>query len=165
MNISTHLLNLTSYNVWAQERIAQIIAEAGEEAGIKQQFSSFPTIRETLIHIWDAQAIWLDRINQVKITGWPGKTFKGNTQDAARLLVENCKAWLNYTQGLDNSQFDEVVDYVNLSGERHSETKAGIIAHVMNHSTYHRGQIITMLRGAGYTGMGSTDLITFLRLK
>ena len=38
------------------------------------------------------------------------------------------------------------------------------VCDVMNHSTYHRGQLVTLLRGAGFTALSTTDLISFYRL-
>jgi uncharacterized damage-inducible protein DinB len=38
-----------------------------------------------------------------------------------------------------------------------------ILFHVVNHGTFHRGQMITMLRELGYTSFPSQDLIAFTR--
>jgi uncharacterized damage-inducible protein DinB len=64
---------------------------------------------------------------------------------------------------LPDENFENGIDYTNIKGAPFSNKIMHIIAHVMNHSSYHRGQIITMLRGAGYTNPGSTDLIVYFR--
>jgi uncharacterized damage-inducible protein DinB len=37
-------------------------------------------------------------------------------------------------------------------------------SHVVNHSTYHRGQLVTLLRQTGFTQLSSTDLATYYML-
>ena len=50
-----------------------------------------------------------------------------------------------------------------MKGEPFTDSVEDTLFHVVNHSTYHRGQIITMLREAGETKVVSTDLIHYLR--
>jgi uncharacterized damage-inducible protein DinB len=38
-----------------------------------------------------------------------------------------------------------------------------MIVHVVNHGSYHRGQVATMLRQLGATPAQSTDMIAFFR--
>ena len=57
----------------------------------------------------------------------------------------------------------EQIDYKTMKGDAYSNTAEEILVHVINHGTFHRGQVITMLRELGFTQFPSTDLITFLR--
>ena len=66
--------------------------------------------------------------------------------------------------GIDDGGLTESVSYQNIRGQDFNNTVGQIIAHVMNHGTFHRGQIITMLRGAGYKDLKQTDLIAFFRV-
>lgn len=158
-----HLLSLANYNSWANRKIDGFIRSAGEERSALEQKSSFPTIRETLIHIWDAQSIWLDRLHGLPVTSWPGKSFQGSSSEAASSLVQNSDVWIDLVHTLDESTLKTKVYYTNITGDEFSNTWSQIISHVMNHGTYHRGQLVTMLRGAGLTALSSTDLITYYR--
>ena len=55
------------------------------------------------------------------------------------------------------------IQYKTLDGKSYFNSTEEVIMHCMNHGTYHRGQIITMLRQAGFTVVGSTDFIRFCR--
>jgi uncharacterized damage-inducible protein DinB len=158
-----HLVSLSEYNTWANKKIHQFIIDAGEDKCLIVQKSSFPTIHDTLIHIWDAQSIWLDRWHDIVFTTWPGKTFKGSTAEAALALVENSMVWADLVHSIDNEKFESVIHYRNIKGDEFASSCTQIIQHVMNHSTYHRGQLVTMLRGAGLTALASTDFISFCR--
>jgi len=158
-----YLIQLTEYNVWANRKMEGFVIAAGEANSILPQQSSFPTIRETVIHIWDAQSIWLDRLHNIEITDWPGKTFSGTTAEAVAALVANSTTWVDFVHSLDVAVLGKSVWYKNIKGDEFSNTYVQIIAHVMNHGTYHRGKLVTMLRGTGFTSLASTDLIGFLR--
>lgn len=67
-------------------------------------------------------------------------------------LVEKCKA-----------DYSGMVSYKTLDGKEFKNTVEEVVTHCMNHGTYHRGQLITMLRQAGHTKVGSTDYIRFAR--
>ena len=56
-------------------------------------------------------------------------------------------------------------NYKDTRGNSHTNTHWEMIMHCMNHSTYHRGQIVTILREGGVTTIPSTDLIAYLREK
>lgn len=159
-----HLQELCRYNVWANQKISGFIEGAGEERCLKKQDSSFGTIRETLIHILDAQHIWLERLQGRSPQVWHGATFSGSSLQAAAELVESSVNWEKFVDGIHDGGITEMVSYQNIRGQEFHNTVGQIIAHVMNHGTFHRGQIITMLRGSGYKDLKQTDLIAFFRV-
>jgi uncharacterized damage-inducible protein DinB len=154
------LHKLTSYNTWANEIICSFILKAPETADI-EVVSSFSSIKKTLLHIWDAQVIWHSRINGVSLSGFPGKDFKGTIDDACKGLIESSR---QLTALIAKHKNNSVINYKNLEGKAFQSSLEEIITHVVNHGTYHRGQLITLLRQCGYTDVGSTDYITFCRL-
>jgi uncharacterized damage-inducible protein DinB len=160
-----HLVTLVKYNHWANERICGFINEAGEKTADTELVSSFPTIRKTLFHLWDAQVIWMKRLRGESSNTWPSHNFTGSLKDAIDLLLHNSQDYILFVQGLKEDQFQNDVEFRSLDGTAYHNTVEEIIMHVMNHSTFHRGQLITMLRSAGFTSVGSTDLIRYFRSK
>ncbi|MBE9462657.1 DinB family protein [Dyadobacter subterraneus] len=79
------------------------------------------------------------------------------------LLNDNGTAWLDYIQGLDKQKFIEQIDYNNLAGQPFSNTIQDTLAHVVNHATYHRGQIVRRIRELGHIPP-STDYIQYARI-
>ncbi len=153
---------LFGYGSWAN---ALVLAAA--EALPPEQFdaaiaSSFPSLGATLAHMIGAEWIWLRR--------WLGESPPAPAWAAKPNLAE-LKAQLAaiesersaYLAGLSGADFDRVVPYRNLAGKPYSNLLSDLIRHVVNHSTYHRGQIATQLRQLGHTPP-STDLIAYVRL-
>lgn len=161
---SNHLNTLANYNFWANQKICSYILDAGEALADKETESSFPTIRKTLYHLWDAQAIWLKRLNGESPNSWPSHNFKGNLNDAIKLIEENSQALVDYTEALSENEIFNKIEFKATDGTPYYNTVQEILMHVMNHSTFHRGQLITMLRSVGFTNVGSTDMIRYFRL-
>lgn len=161
---SNHLNTLANYNFWANQKICSYILDAGETLADKETESSFPTIRKTLYHLWDAQAIWLKRLNGESPNSWPSHNFKGNLNDAIKLIEENSQALVDYTEALSENEIFNKIEFKATDGTPYYNTVQEILMHVMNHSTFHRGQLITMLRSVGFTNVGSTDMIRYFRL-
>ncbi|MBL0342179.1 MAG: hypothetical protein IPP71_15460 [Bacteroidetes bacterium] len=158
-----YFIRLANYNCWANQRICEFIVNAGEEVSMLKQNSSFSTIRETVFHIWDAESIWLNRMKKEPVTNWPSKKCIGSTREGCDLMVLGSHDFKTLIESFDVDKFDDTLPYFNIKGDPFHSTFTEIIAHVLNHSTFHRGQIVTMLRSAGFTDLQSTDLIAFYR--
>lgn len=154
---------LTQYNLWANKLICSYISEAGESKADKQLESSFPTIRKTLYHIWDAQVIWYKRLHGEPTNSWPSQNFNGTLEEAKNNFIQNSEEFVRFTENLDEKKAAATITYHSMDGTPFTNTVGEILMHVMNHGTYHRGQLITMLRAAGHSAVGSTDMVRFFR--
>lgn len=153
------------YTVWANSKAIDFLLASGNEALHKEQASSFSTLEKTAYRIYDAEYVWIKRIKGEPWMWPPSANLKVNSFD------EFCGVWKNiseellaFTQSLTETDLQKFVSYKNSKGEPFNTTIADCLMHCFNHSTYHRGQIITMLRGAGFTKVTSTDYISFIRL-
>jgi uncharacterized damage-inducible protein DinB len=162
-NYSCNILKLTQYNLWANRRISELVEEWDEEKFSREINSSFPSIKKTVLHIWDAQVIWTLRLYGKIIYSWPSKNFKGTKEELLTGFIHSSKELEEYVNTLKTDEEKAIIEYSNLKGEKFSTSISDIIIHCINHSTFHRGQIITMLRQTGKTELISTDYIIFLR--
>lgn len=153
----------TEYNLWANTRICNWINEAGTEIADRELPSSFPTIRKTLYHLWDAQAIWILRLKGESPNAWPSHSFTGSLLEATEAVKASSDEYVRFCAEMKENETTNTITFHSLDGSAYHNTIAEILLHVMNHSTYHRGQLITMLRTAGFTAVGSTDLIRYYR--
>jgi uncharacterized damage-inducible protein DinB len=158
-----HLLTLAEYNVWANKRITKFIEEAGELIADQNIPGSFPSIRKTLFHIWDAQEIWMKRLNGTSVNSWPSHHFTGTLHEALELFNEGSNEYVSFLKNIPENGHFTSVEFHSTDGTPYFNTIEEIISHVMNHSTFHRGQIVTMLRIAGFQNLTSTDLIRYYR--
>lgn len=108
-------------------------------------------------HILNAHRVWNNRIgSRQPIFGvWEIHPIQdcGNIDE------------MNYTHSLfilDNFDLNEVVNYTNTKGHTFNKSVRDILFHVINHSTYHRGQIATEFRQNGLEPL-VTDYIFYAR--
>lgn len=150
------------YNLWANESLIDRINEADSSTMDKKVKSSFDSIRKTLGHIYDAEKIWLNRLGGTSLANWPSQNLELFKPE---LLLNESQLLIDFVEKLNEQEFNKICTYENRSGEKFDQKVWEILMHVFNHSTYHRGQIITILREFGEESLPSTDLIRYLGLE
>ena len=153
--------DLLGYCEWANARVFAAAEAAAPEHLETPVASSFPSIRATLGHIVVAEWVWLRRWLGESPTALPFWVTESSLSELKAHLdaVEAERA--AYVEGLSDADLDRIVTYRLLSGESHADPLSGLIRHVVNHSTYHRGQVATQLRQLGRTPP-NTDLVAYL---
>jgi uncharacterized damage-inducible protein DinB len=113
-----------------------------------------------MAHIVGAESEWLRRLGRPApdLPVWPALA----PEDCARFLPALSDAWGALLGGPSADDLNRIVQYTNSKGERWSNTVADIVTHVTLHSSYHRGQIATLLGRAGES-VPYTDYIEFVR--
>jgi uncharacterized damage-inducible protein DinB len=94
---------------------------------------------------------------------WPSASFKGSKGDSLNGLIESSSELSAFILAKSKSFLSTRYAYKNMKGEPFENTYEDTLFHVVNHGTYHRGQVITMLREAGLKQLPSTDLIHYIR--
>ncbi|MEO8511980.1 MAG: DinB family protein [Ignavibacteria bacterium] len=153
----------TFYNYWANKKLINKLNAIPGELLSRELKSSFTTITKTILHMYDAETIWLKRLEGVSLTEWPSVHFKGSDEDALRALERSSFEIAEYVINVSDEKLHGESSFTSLNGKVHTMKGYDIIQHCMNHSTFHRGQIITMLRGLDINDLPSTDYIAYLR--
>ena len=151
------------YNAWANTKVAEFLANVDDKVLDAELKSSFPSIRKTILHLWDAEQIWLSRLQGSPKTTWPSESFNGTKEELLAGFVQGSKDIANFAASKDSAYLTSPVTYKNMAGKEFTSSVDEIFSHVVNHGTFHRGQLITMLRELGFTTFESQDLITYLR--
>lgn len=157
------LRQMVAYNEWANKKLCDKLRILSAEQLKTKIVSSFPSIIETVIHIHAAQSIWLERINRHPHPTFysPPATIETTTEIKA---LENSSASLVvFATTLNSTTTDQLISYKNIKGQVFENSLWQILHHVVNHATYHRGQIITMLRQLNETTIPATDSIVYFR--
>ncbi len=157
------LKTLVDFNYWARARIVDAVSALTPEQYTKPMGNSFSSVRDTLVHIYSAEWVWLSR--------WQGHS--PSTPIAADQWPELAaldSAWWEVEAGIrgfldaaGEEGIARVIEYKLISGQPGRSPFWQMLQHVVNHGTYHRGQITTLLRQLGVAPPKSTDLITFYR--
>ncbi len=159
----TDIQLLVDYNYWARDRLLAAVEALSPDAFTRDMGSSFGSVRDTLAHVYGAEWIWLARWRGEAPTALP---TPGQFPDVATLrrtwtaLEGEVRA---FVAGLDQAGRTRLCDYRLLSGQACTSPFGQMIQHVVNHGTYHRGQVVTMLRQMGAAGPQALDLIAFYR--
>ena len=160
------LLKYCEFNRWANEIILSVVdLETSDEMRDKEIVSSFASLRKTIYHLWDAEFIWLRRLKGESLDNWPSNNFTGNYSEAFREILNNDLYFIEYIKSLDEKKLSGLFTYKNVEGKTFTNPVWESVLHCMNHSTYHRGQIVTMLRQLGLIKIPATDFIAYCRRK
>lgn len=154
------IVHLYNYNRWANARTFDAAAKLTPEQFTEDMHSSHRSVRDTLAHILAAEWIWLER--------WNGTSPNGLLDPADFPTLESIRIRLNeveegcrgFVDGLTDQSLETVVAYTNTKGEVWKYPLGHMLQHVANHSSYHRGQVTTMLRQLGAEAV-SVDLLYY----
>jgi uncharacterized damage-inducible protein DinB len=150
------------YNLWANRKLTELLVTIDDERLNQLIISSFKSIRETVYHIWDAETIWLERLSNNEISSWPPSKIY-NLETPLNILINSSENLLKLIENASPNFLEIQTSYKDSKGNQYSTNNEEILHHVFNHSTLHRGQIITLLRQIGITQIPSTDFITYIR--
>lgn len=153
---------LFSFNAWANARTRTAIESLPEEQLYIDMKNSFGSIHGTVVHIVGAEDVWLQRIRGIDPAVFMKKE---NYPTYASVLEQWARVETGFSQFLSTVTDERLAQdliFHNLKGEHVSQKLWMALQHLVNHSTYHRGQITTLVRQAGGRPVG-TDLIAFYR--
>jgi uncharacterized damage-inducible protein DinB len=153
----------TQFNVWANQRLVDTLASLSDEQFNAPIVSSFPSVRTTFLHIWDAEALWLNRLNGISLEAFPSKTFQGDTQAVFDGVLNASKDFAYFVAAQPDVFFETTIQFKTISYGAGSQQAYEMIHHCMNHSTFHRGQLITLGRQLGLEKFPPTDFVYYLR--
>ena len=156
-------IELAAYNLWANSLIANTIAQIIDTDYRKHIGSSFASISQTVAHLYAAEQLWYNRFVQPEKAIWDEANFPQEQQAGLTAWIGASRQFANYATGLVPAQLDDIIAYTDLKGNSHNDSLKVLLQHVFNHSTHHRGQLVTMLRIAGATTMPRTDFIAYHR--
>ena len=154
---------LIDYHYWARDRILEAVATVTPEQFTRPMGSSFSSIRDTIAHICGAERIWIARLKQEKPEGFPKPDRLSDIDTARQEWSELEGEMREQLKRLGPEAVERTIDYQNLRGQNQSDLLWQILQHVVNHGTYHRGQLVTMLRGLGIEKIPDTDFSVFIR--
>ena len=170
---------LCAYNLWANQRLFSAIAKLTGEQFSAPLESSFPSVRKTVFHILAAEWIWLMRWTGrspraanpdpslpshvwTPPTGLPTPEDLVSVADHKRFAESLEQERQQFLDGLDERTLHTNLHFTDMSGTPYAEPLVQLLQHLVNHGTYHRGQVMTMLRQLGAETV-ALDMLYFFR--
>ena len=158
-----HIQRMMDYHHWASDRTHEALSDVTAAELDKPWGGSFGTARALLRHVVGVEALWLERW----LGGSPTALAEYPPTAAAkdfRAEWEKTKArQADFARRLTTEKLAAKVNYKNFKGEDISLVLGDTMAHVVNHGTYHRGQLTHLLRDLGRKP-ADTDFFVYLRL-
>jgi uncharacterized damage-inducible protein DinB len=141
--------NLFDYNRWANSLTLDAIASLPQEQFITEVASSYRSVRDTLTHILSSEWVYLMRCLGESPKQMLDPAIFPDLNSIRMKWDEVNQQWQKFIAELSEESLQNVIAYINFRGELWKYPLSRILQHVVNHSTYHRGQITTQLRTLG----------------
>jgi uncharacterized damage-inducible protein DinB len=143
------IAELYKFDRWANEKMLMVVSQLDPDRFTQEMGSSFSSVRDTLVHLVGGEWIWLER--------WMGRSPHALPTPAELPTLADISAKFaqvhadrdRFLQKLDAPKLNAPLSYVNQRGQTWTYPLWQMMVHVVNHSTYHRGQITTLLRQLG----------------
>ncbi len=153
---------LNAYNAWATNKIFEALEALTADETSRDMKSSHKSIHGTMTHLVGAEKMWLSRM-----TGTPDKAMVTpgelpSVPDVKALWEQTGFAAAKFLGSMTDKKLQETFSFPTHSGELFTYTFSEALQHVVNHSTFHRGQVVALTRQMGHTPP-DTGLALFIR--
>lgn len=142
----SQIIELYEYNNWANEKLLEAVSHLENEEFARDLLSSFRSIRDTMVHVLGVEELWLSRWmgeqgrTLLRPDDFPTSTYLASQWDNFRDQING------FLSSLTEENLTEKISFKNIKGITYSLELWKQLLHVTNHSSYHRGQAVTMIR-------------------
>lgn len=151
MSLQRLISNYGAFNAWANERIVTWLRTLNEEVLYQSTPSSYTSIDYTLQHILRTQRYWLLFISEEDTSNVNWSIRQGEVENIMSELVSVSEEMKRRISLFTEEDLLKVL-HLRSAWAENDLPRYEYIQHIINHGTYHRGQIITMARCVGITG-------------
>jgi uncharacterized damage-inducible protein DinB len=155
------LQTLLDYHYWARDRVLDAATRLSPEQFTRDLGSSFPSVRDTLVHLYGAEWIWRERWDGNSPDALPGSSGFPDVASIRQAWLEEEHRVRGVMTRLGPAGVLQPIEY-RRNGVQQAQPFWQTLQHLVNHGTYHRGQVTTMLRQLGAPAP-AMDLIAFYR--
>jgi len=154
---------LSQYTAWANDLLYDALADLPRQELTKPHPIVFGSILRTLNHVYVMDLVWRAHLEGTR----HGLTTRNPEECPSfaelRAAQKDMNRWyVEYSDDLQEISCDEIVDFSFIGGGDGSMSRGEIVLHVVNHTTYHRGHIGSMIYQVP-AEPPTTDLPVFLR--
>jgi uncharacterized damage-inducible protein DinB len=144
MYLQNLIIRFLRYNLWANERLTSWLMTIDRNILYEKTGSSFGTIDRTLQHMLSAQIYWHGILAKGQINEFNLPVRENAVDEVIADLTINSQLLVSSLSKLNEQQLIESIQVSDSAQSRYE-----YILHVVNHGSYHRGQVVTMCRGLG----------------
>lgn len=156
-----YFTGLAAYNSWADDKVMAWLSQITDTQWEQSLLSSFGSIKQTSVHIASAEKIWIDFWTNETRPVYLSAHFEGSKNELIYIWETASAGMRNFIENHAEENYSDPVTFVYPRGGSGQMAYWQSFAHIVNHSTYHRGQLVNLLRQAGFTDLSSLDLATY----
>lgn len=161
MSLKNLISNYAAFNEWANTEIVTWLKTLEKELLYKKTASSYPSIDYTLQHILRGQKFWFLFITGQHTANFNWSVYEGEVERIMEDLLTSSAAMKQTYSAFSEQELLEVLK-LDVPWAKNSRSRYDYIVHIINHGSFHRGQIVTMARSIGVTeGIVNTDYNIF----
>ena len=157
------LQTLVDYHYWARDRLLVAVDALTEEQLRRPLGNSFPSVFDTVVHLCGADWIWRSRWEGVSPMALPKPELYDDLANVRAAWHDEERRIREIVNRLGPEGITRPIEYQGWDGRRQAQPFWQMLQHLVNHGSYHRGQVTTMLRQLGVQPAKSMDLIAFYR--
>lgn len=157
------LIALLDFHYWARDRLLDAVERLTPAQFRRDLGSSFGSVRDTLVHLVSAEWAWCSRWQGASPSAHLTATDFETAGDIRRRWNEEEARVRTFVDRLGPYELNHVIEYALFGGAPTRSVCWHTLQHVVNHATYHRGQVTAMLRQLGAEPPRNQDLINFYR--
>jgi uncharacterized damage-inducible protein DinB len=147
---------------WADDIMLAALEQVPHDKLTHDHRNSFNSLLDTLNHVYLAELVWLKRVQENPNARIGDLEIPASIEALGKAWPDLHQRWLDWSRSFSSEDWKKNLTYSNSEGIQSQRPYWQIALHLVNHGTYHRGQVATMLRQSGIKPPG-TDLITFYR--
>jgi len=152
--------DLLTYMLWADRLMLKAAREVRPEDLTRDAGISFRSLLGTMAHMAISQRLWLSRFSGSPLDRLPAIEDFPDLPSWIHGWEETASGIEAFLAALTDEQLAAPLSWTATTGETHSRPLWQPVVHLVNHTTYHRGQVVSLLRQMGYESP-KTDLVYY----
>ena len=157
------LQNLVDYHYWARDRLFPAVETLDKEQLRRPLANSFSSVFDTVVHLYGADWIWRSRWEGASPMALPSPALYDDLSNVRAVWQDEERRIRAIVTRLGPEGITRPIEYTGWDGRRQAQPFWQMLQHLVNHGSYHRGQVTTMLRQMNVPPAKSMDLIAFYR--
>jgi uncharacterized damage-inducible protein DinB len=157
-----YLMEIANYSNWVDNAIIEWLEQINDEQWEREIKSSFISVSKTTTHIVSAKKIWVDFWENIPAPVFLSSEFTGTKTELIEIWKETMINYKNFIENYPEENYQQLISF-RVRDEEWNMEFAQTVLHQNNHASYHRGQLVTMLRQVGFTNFSNTDLATYVK--
>jgi uncharacterized damage-inducible protein DinB len=150
----TKCVDMYEFNVWANLRMLERLKELPGELYRREVQSVFPTVSKAMAHIYTVELAWLNILEGCSMVDamamsepYAREAENASVERLEQLMIELAGRYRAFFAG--QADMEQEIELDNPYTFKRNISLAAMVLQVVNHATYHRGNVTAMLRQMG----------------